>query len=52
MLGCIISNCGTQASKTVYQQISTHFLQSTLFPALLTSTIIICPARTLTGLQA
>ena len=24
-LGCIVSNCGTQASKKVYQQISIHF---------------------------
>ena len=28
MLGCIVSNCGTQASKTVFRQISTRFLQS------------------------
>ena len=28
MLGCIVSNCGTQASKTVFRQISTCFLQS------------------------
>ena len=25
MLGCIVSNCGTQASKTVFRQISTRF---------------------------
>ena len=28
MLGCIVSNCGTQASKTVFRQISTHYSQS------------------------